>query len=82
MISTVTTSTVTTVVTIAAMGLTGVISIAAVVSLALFLTTKELVSVGTSKSARFTARFLNIGILPLIMAFVVMVVVKIAEILA
>ena len=82
MISTVTTSTVTTVTTIAAMGLTAAITVAIVVTLIAFLSTKELASASRSSSSQMTARFLNVGILPMIMAFVVIVAVKIAEVLA
>ena len=80
MITTVTT--VTTVTTIAALGLTGVISIAAVVLLILFLTTKELAGARSSGSSLRIARFVGVGILPLVMAFVAIVAIKIAEVLA
>ena len=79
MITTVTTSTITTVTTIAAMGLTAAVSIAAVVSLICFLTTKELASAGDSSTSLRIAKFVSIGILPLVMAFAVIVAVKIAE---
>lgn len=78
MVTTITTSTVTT---IAAMGLTATISIAAVVALIGFLTTKELVSANLSRSSQLMARFFSVGILPMVMAFAVIVAVKIAEIL-
>ena len=78
MVTTITTSTVTT---IAAMGLTATISIAAVVALIGFLTTKELVSASLSRSSQLMARFFSVGILPMVMAFAVIVAVKIAEIL-
>jgi len=81
-VSTVTTSTITTVTTIAAMGLTVTISVAAVVTLIAFLTTKELASASLSPSSHLTARFLNVGILPMIMAFAVIVAVRITEILS
>ena len=64
--------------TVAAMGLTVVISIAAVVSLICFLTIRELVSASDSGTALRVARFFNVGILPLAMAFAVIVAVKIA----
>ncbi len=82
MISTVTTSTITTVTTIAAMGLTTAISVAAVVTLIAFLSIKQLAGASPSLSSQLTARFLNIGILPLIMAFTVIVAVKITQVLA
>jgi hypothetical protein len=82
LVTTITTSTVTTVTTIAAMGLTATISIAAVVALIGFLTTKELVSASLSPSSQLIARFFNVGILPMVMAFAIIVAVKIAEVLA
>jgi hypothetical protein len=82
LVTTITTSTVTTVTTIAAMGLTATISIAAVVALIGFLTTKELISASLSPSSQLIARFFNVGILPMVMAFAIIVAVKIAEVLA
>ncbi len=80
MITTVTT--VTTVTTIAALGFTGIISIAAVVVLILFLTTKELAGASSSGFSLRIAKFVSVGILPLVMAFAVIVVMKIVEALA
>ena len=77
MVSTITTSTVTTVTTIAAMGLGFVIGIAAVVALVAFLTTKELVSVSQFRHFRLLGRYLNVGVLPLVIAFGAIVVVEI-----
>ena len=82
MITTVTITTVTTVITIAALGLTAAMSIAAVVILIAFLTTKELAGSGGNSSSLRVGRFLSVGIIPLLMAFAVVVVVKIAEVLA
>jgi len=82
MITTITTSTITTVTTIAAMGLTATISIAAVVALISFLTTKELASASLSPSSQLIARFFSVGILPMAMAFAIIVAVKIAEVSA
>jgi len=82
MITTVTTSTITTVTTVAAMGLAAGITIAAVVCLILFLTTKELAGAKASTSSLRVARFLNVSILPLVIVFAVIVVVKIALMLA
>ena len=79
MITTVTT--VTTVTAIAALGLTAVISVAAVVALMVFLTTRELASAGGSRLSLRIARFASVSILPLVIAFAVMVAVKIAEVL-
>ena len=82
MIITVTTSTVTTITTIAAMGLTAAFSVIAVAALIGFLTTKELASASRSSSPQSVARFSSIGIIPLVMAFVVIVAVQFAELLA
>ena len=82
MITTITTTTVTT---IAAMGLTAAVSIAAIAILIVFLTAKELAGanrLGSSLRIGRIARFVNIGILPLAMAFAVIVAVKIIEIAA
>ena len=82
MITTVTITTVTTVITIAALGLTAAMSIAAVVILIAFLTTKELAGSGGNGYSIRVGRFLSVGIIPLLMAFAVVVVVKIFEVLA
>lgn len=82
MITTVSTTTVTTVTTIAAMGLAAAISMAAAVILVLFLGTKELAGAGSSGFSLRVARFLGIGIVPLIIVFAVIMVVKIIEVLA
>ena len=77
MITTVTT--VTTVTTIAALGLTGIISIAAVVLLMLFLITKEVAGTTSSGFSLRIAKFVSVGILPLVMTFAVIVISKIVE---
>ena len=82
MIITVTTSTITTVTTVAAMGLTAAVSVAAIVGLILFLVTRELASASGSNASSRIARFFNVGILPLMMAFTVIVAVKIAGVIA
>jgi hypothetical protein len=82
MVTTVSTTTVTTVTTIAAMGLTAAISIAAASILIFFLTTKELATARGSIFSSRLARFLSVGIVPLVMAFVVITAMKIVEILA
>ncbi len=79
MITTVTT--VTTVTTIAAMGLTAAIGIAATAFLILFLATKELAGATNSSFMLRLSRALNVTILPLMIAFAVIVVTKIAEVL-
>ena len=80
MISTVTTSTVTTVTTVAAMGLTAAVTAAAIICLIVFLTAKELTGASGNQVSYRLARFLSIGILPLLMAFAVIVVVRIIQI--
>lgn len=82
MITTVTTSTITTVTTVAAMGLATGITIAAVICLIVFLTTKEIAGVGVSNTSKRVSRFLNVSIIPLAIAFAVVLMVKIAEVLA
>ncbi len=77
-----TVTTVTTVSTISAMVLTAAISMAAVVTLIGFLATKELASVSNSNFPQRIAKFLSVGILPLVMVFAVVVAVKVAEVLA
>ena len=79
MITTVTT--ITTITTIAAIGITAALSIACVATLILFLTTKELASARRSDTYTRIARFVNIGILPLVLVFAVIVAVKIIEVL-
>ena len=81
MITTVTTSTITTVTTIAALGWTAGIGAAAVVALIGFLTTKELASASLSPSRQLIASFFNVSIVPMIMVFAVIVVVKIVAVL-
>ncbi len=76
------TTTVTTVSTIAAMGLTAAISMAAIVTLIGFLVTKELADASYSRPQQHIVKFLSIGILPLIIVFAIIVVVKITEVLA
>ena len=73
--------TVTTVTTIAALGLTAAISVVAVATLMVFLATRELASTTNSPLSLRIARFASVGILPLVMAFAALVVVKIIEVL-
>ena len=82
MITTVTTSTITTVTIMATMGLSVTIGIATVITLLALLTTKELVGASLSPSSQLVAKFLTIGILPMIMAFAVIIIVRIATLLA
>ena len=79
MISTVTTSTVTTVTTMIGVGLG--LGLVAVIALVAFLCTKELASTCENGSRRFLARSLDVAIVPLVIAFVMIVVMKVVEIL-
>ena len=81
MITTVTTTMMLTVTTITAMGLTAAISIAAIVSLIALLTTRELANAGGSGTSLRIARFVSVGIVPLVIAFAVIVALKVAEVL-
>ncbi len=81
MITTVTTSTITTVTTVAAMGLMAGITIVALFSLIIFLSVKELAGATASPALLRVSRFLNVSILPLVIAFVVFIAVQIAELL-
>ncbi len=74
-------TTVTTVTTIAALGLTAAISVAAVATLMVFLATRELASASNSPLSLRIARFASIGVLPLVITFAAIVVVKIIEVL-
>ena len=80
MITTVTT--VTTITTVAALGLTGVVSVGAVVLLMLFLTAKELAGASNLGFPLRVAKFVSVGILPLVMVFAVVVVMKVVEVIA
>ena len=82
MISTVTTSTITTVTTIAAMGLGLFIGIVAVAVLVIFLIAKELAGASRFPRFRVLGKHLNVGIMPLVIAFSVIVGTKIGESLA
>ena len=80
MITTVTTTMMLTVTTITAMGLTAAISIAAIVSLISLLATRELANANGSGTSLRIARFVSVGIVPLVIAFAVIVALKIAEV--
>jgi len=73
MISTVTTSTVSTVT------LAGSFAIIGILVLIVFLIQKELTSTVTGEKAKVYARYLNIGILPLILVFIAVVISKVME---
>ena len=82
MITTITTGVISTISSVTSVtGLTAAISIAAVVSLIFFLTTKELAGAGGSRTSLRIAKSVGVGILPLVMAFAIIVAVKIVEVL-
>jgi hypothetical protein len=64
------------------MGLTVGLGVVCVFALIALLTTKELASAGQTGNSKLIAKFCDIGILPLVVAFGITVVVKVAEILA
>lgn len=78
----ITVTTLTTITTVTAMGLALAIGAASLAMLILFLTTKELASTRGSGVSLRIVRFLSIAIVPLVVAFVVIAVMKIIEILA
>ena len=82
MITTVTTSTITTVTIMATMGVSFTIGVATALALIALLTTKDLAGASLSRSSRLVAKFLIVGIVPMIMAFAVIVAVTIASFLA
>jgi len=80
MISTVTTTTVTTVTT-ATIAVLGGLSLLAILMLLGMLISKELVSVSDRPRLKAFGYALNVAIVPLLLAFVLVVVVKVAEVL-
>jgi hypothetical protein len=78
MISTVTTTTVTTV---TAVTLAASLTLLAVLALLVFLIQKEILSAATGNYARALSRVLNIAIVPLLLSFAFIAVVKVAEVL-
>ena len=78
MITTVTTTTVSTVTTIA---LTGSLALVSVLVLLTLLTHKELGATSLDHRVRKMVRALNVAIVPLLIAFILIVVAKVAEVL-
>ncbi|MCB0059867.1 MAG: hypothetical protein KDE45_22670 [Caldilineaceae bacterium] len=78
MISTVTTTTVTTVTTIA---LALSVSLIAVVTLLALLIQKEILTAADSPRGRALSRVLNIAIVPLLLAFALIAVVQVSNVL-
>ena len=78
---TTTVSTVSTVTAIATLGLTTVIGVAAAITLMIFLSTRELARAGHSGFSLRVARFAGVGIVPLVLAFAVVVATELTKIL-
>jgi hypothetical protein len=78
MISTVTTSTVSTITTSA---IAGSVALVGILVLLFLLVQKELASSANGTRFRTLAKVLNIGIVPLLMAFVLVVVTKVMQVL-
>lgn len=76
MISTVTTTTVTTIASLASAGSLAVVGILMLLAL---LIQKELASESESRFARALSRVVNVAIVPLLLGFVYIVVVKVIE---
>jgi len=79
-ISTVTTTTVTTVTTATVAVLAG-LGLLAILTLLGMLISKELLSVSDKPRLKTLSRALNVAIIPLMLSFVLIVVVKVAEVL-
>jgi hypothetical protein len=80
MISTVTTTTVTTVTTATVAVIAG-LSLLAIVTLFGLLISKEVVSVNNKERWQSFSRVLNIAIIPLLLAFVLIVVMEVLQVL-
>ena len=76
MISTVTTTTVTTITSIATAGSLAVVGIVMLLAL---LVQKELASASESRFSRVLVRIVNVAIVPLLLGFVYIVVMKVIE---
>jgi hypothetical protein len=77
-ISTVTTSTVST---ISSLAIAGSVALIAILVLLFLLIQKELASTATGTRFKTLSKVLNIGIIPLLMAFAVVVITRVAAIL-
>ena len=83
MISTVTTSTVTTVTTVTTMiGFGLALGLVAVIALVVFLCARELAAASRGSTSKLLAGSLEVGIVPLVIAFVMIAVVTVVEMLA
>ena len=79
MISTVVSSTVTTVTVLTDVGI--VLGLVAVIALVAFLCAKELATANSGSSRRSLAKFLDVGIIPLCIAFGMIVAMEIVKII-
>ena len=79
MVSTVVTSTVTTITSTVGFGTT--LGLVAVIALAVFLCARQLAATGEGNVRKLLVASMNISIVPLIIVFAVIVVVKVVEIL-
>lgn len=79
MISTVTTTTVTTVTTVASVA--AALGLAATIALIVFLSAKELLSTTERTGFRMLSRNLLVPIIPLLLVFTMIVVMKVIEVL-
>ena len=83
MISTVTTSTISTITSVTTtIGFGIALGMVAVIALLAFLCTRELAAASEDSKHRFLAKSLDVVIVPLLIAFLMIVTMKIAEILA
>ena len=80
MITTTVTSTEAGITTVVDFGM--ILGLVAVIGLVAFLCAKELAAASEISSRRSLAKFLDIGIVPLIIAFAMIVMIKVVEILA
>lgn len=71
-----------TVTTISTMSLVNTLSILGVILLITLLISKELLAASNGSGKKFIARTLNIGIIPLLISFTVIVGLKVVEILS
>ena len=78
MVSTVTTTTVTT---IAALASAGTLALLGIILLLVFLIQKELATATESRFAVVLGRVLNIAVVPLLLAFAFIVVVRVVQVL-
>ena len=67
-----------TVTTVASLEVAVILSIVATITLVALLTTKELVGMRGGGSSQRIGRFLNVGIIPLLMVFAAMIAITIA----